>query len=257
MILLKFTLFLLKLECTMKYIEVVEKVKGLRWLSKSQGKTLYDLVYNNKIQNVLELGFFHGVSAMYIAAALQEKQKGGLITTIDKYNAKELHPNIDDLSSHAGLSEFIKPIYAHDCYTWELLRLIDSQPRPSFDLVFIDGAHLWKTDGFAFFLCDKLLSEDGYLIFDDIGWSMAKNADPNSKEWTKNYSDEEQSTNQLSKVFELLVKEHPSYGEFRVEDGWAFARKIKSNTKTNVKESIKVKTVILTQEMLKKRLKNK
>jgi hypothetical protein len=61
----------------------------------------------------------------------------------------------------------------------------------------------------------------------------------------------------MMKYFELLVKEHPSYGMFRLEDGWAYARKIRLNTKTNVKESIKVKTVILTQEMLKKRLENK
>ena len=133
----------------MKYAEVVENIKELRWLSAAQGKILYDLVYHNNIQNVLELGFFHGISAMYMAAALQEKGKGGLITTIDKINAQELQPNIDELSSNLGLSAFIRPIYAHNCYTWELLRLLDLKPRPSFDLVFIDGAHLWKTDVFA------------------------------------------------------------------------------------------------------------
>ena len=159
---------------------------------------------------------------MYIAAALQKNQKGGLITTIDKSNAKELHPNIEELSSKLGLSSFIKPIYANDCYTWELLRLIDTQPRPTFDFIFIDGAHLWKTDGLAFFLCDKLLSENGYLIMDDIEWSMAKNADPNSNEWIKKYNKEEQSIKQLSKVFELLIKEHPSYGGFKIEEGWAY-----------------------------------
>ncbi|AWW00549.1 O-methyltransferase [Arcticibacterium luteifluviistationis] len=240
----------------MKFSEVEEKTKGLRWLSAAQGKILYDLVYENDIENVLELGFFHGVSAMYMAAALQEKGKAGMITTLDKTNAKELKPNIDDLSAELGLSSFIKPLYAHDCYTWELLRLLDLNPRPSFDLVFIDGAHLWKTDGFAFFLCDKLLAENGYLIMDDIGWSMAKNADPKSKEWTKKYSDEEQSTNQLQKVFDLLVKEHPSYGDFRVEDGWAFARKTGAGTPNTIKESVKVKTVLVTREMLKMTLNN-
>jgi predicted O-methyltransferase YrrM len=241
----------------MKYTEVVENIKGLRWMSTDQGKILYDLVNDNDIQNVLELGFFHGVSAMYMAAALQEKGGNGLITTIDKFNAKELQPNIEDLSSKLGLSTFIKAIYAHNCYTWELLRLLELKPRPSFDLIFIDGAHLWKTDGFAFFLCDKLLAENGYLIMDDISWSMAKNADPTSNEWTKKYSDEEQATNQLEKVFDLLVKEHPSYDDFRIEDGWAYARKIGSNSPNSVKESIKVKTVLVTHEMLKARLNGK
>lgn len=239
----------------MTYEEVVKSVKGLRWMSAAQGKILYDLVNDNNIQNVLELGFFHGVSALYMAAALEEKGADGLITTIDKFNAKELEPNIEDLSYKLGLSAYIKPIYAHDCYTWELLRLLELKPRPSFDLIFIDGAHLWKTDGFAFFLCDKLLVENGYLIMDDIWWSMSKNADPNSNEWTKKYSNEEQSTNQLEKVFSLLIKEHPSYDEFRIEDGWAYARKVGVGNQNNVKESVKVKTVLISHEMLKDRLK--
>jgi predicted O-methyltransferase YrrM len=238
----------------MKYTEVVENVKGLRWMSTAQGKILYDLVHDHNIQNVLELGFFHGVSALYMAAALEEKGAVGSITTIDKLNAKELEPNIEDLSNNLGLSAFINPIYVHDCYTWELLRLLELKPRPSFDLIFIDGAHLWKTDGFAFFLCDKLLAENGYLIMDDIKWSMSKNADPNSNEWIKKYSDEEQSTKQLEKVFNLLIKEHPSYDEFRIEDGWAYARKVGVSTQNNVKESVKVKTVLITHEMLKDRL---
>jgi len=239
---------------TMKYAEVVGKVNGLRWMSTGQGKILYDLVKDTDIQNVLELGFFHGVSAMYMAAALEEKGSDGLITTIDKFNAKELQPNIEDLSNNLGLSAFIKPIYAHNCYTWELLRLLELKPRPSFDLIFIDGAHLWKIDGFAFFLCDKLLAENGYLIMDDISWSMSKNSDPNSNEWTEKYSEEEQATNQLQKVFDLLVKEHPSYDDFRIEDGWAYARKVGASPQNNVKESVKVKTVLVTHEMLKNRL---
>jgi len=241
----------------MKYTEVVENVKGLRWMSTAQGKILYDLVTDNNIENVLELGFFHGVSALYMAAALEEKGADGLITTIDKLNAKELEPNIEYLSYNLGLSAYIKPIYAHDCYTWELLRLLELKPRPSFDLIFIDGAHIWKTDGFAFFLCDKLLAENGYLIMDDIWWSMSKNAVPNNDEYTKKYSNEEQSTNQLEKVFNLLIKEHPYYDKFRIEDGWAYARKVGVSTQNNVKESVKVKTVLITHEMLKDRLNGK
>jgi hypothetical protein len=37
---------------------------------------------------------------------------------------------------------------------------------------------------------------------------------------------EERITPQVRKVYELLVKPHPSYGDFRTEDGWAYAHKL-------------------------------
>ena len=36
---------------------------------------------------------------------------------------------------------------------------------------------------------------------------------------------EERETRQVRSVWELLVKEHPGYGEFTVDGTWALARK--------------------------------
>jgi hypothetical protein len=42
--------------------------------------------------------------------------------------------------------------------------------------------------------------------------------------------EEEQTTQQVKKVFDLLVKTHPNYGEFSVVDGWGFAQKLETDS---------------------------
>ena len=36
---------------------------------------------------------------------------------------------------------------------------------------------------------------------------------------------DERTTPQVKKIYELLVRPHPNYHNFRLEDGWAFAQK--------------------------------
>jgi hypothetical protein len=37
---------------------------------------------------------------------------------------------------------------------------------------------------------------------------------------------DERKTPQIRKVYELLVKTHPAYGDFMIQDDWAYAHKI-------------------------------
>jgi hypothetical protein len=57
---------------------------------------------------------------------------------------------------------------------WRLMEMLERDPRPTFDLCYFDGAHNWDTDGFTFFLVDKLLNEGALLILDDMNRSYAK-----------------------------------------------------------------------------------
>ena len=57
-------------------------------------------------------------------------------------------------------------------YTWFLKKKIAGQSangkcEPCYDFCFIDGAKNWTIDGLAFFLVDKLLKADGWILFDD------------------------------------------------------------------------------------------
>jgi predicted O-methyltransferase YrrM len=97
--------------------------------------------------------------------------------------------------------------------------------RPVFDFVFIDGAHTWEVDGFAFFLVDKLLKPGGWLLFDDVHWTMAGSPTVRDSERVRALPDEEKNTPQIMRVFALLTMQHPDYSDFTVKGNWAWAYK--------------------------------
>ena len=194
--------------------------------SPTAGRLLYDFVLKSGVENVLELGFAHGTSTAYIAAALQERGDG-VVVTIDRHQTLERAPNIHEVVFRLGLQRYVRPVLVERSYNWELMHLIERQREhgdgPWFDFCFFDGAHTWETDGFAFFLVDRLLRPDRWMLFDDLHWTQQLS--PNlSPEKARALPEEERRTPQMLKVFDLLVREHPSFTDFRVMGsyGWAY-----------------------------------
>merc|ERR1712008_349026 len=60
---------------------------------------------------------------------------------------------------------------ALDSYTYSLLAILQEK-RPSFAYSYIDGAHEWHHDGFAFLLVDKMVPVGGIVKFDDLPWTV-------------------------------------------------------------------------------------
>jgi predicted O-methyltransferase YrrM len=125
------------------------------------------------------------------------------------------------------------------------MKLLEENNNPIFDFCYLDGAHDWATDGFAFLLVDKLLKPGGWIIFDDIDWSYAKSPALKEKDFVKRMSEEERTTHQVRKVYELLVKTHPNYDSFKVESAWAYARK---SDKISKSDKIEIKKEIVYKE---------
>jgi predicted O-methyltransferase YrrM len=214
----------------MELSQVAAIVEGIPHMLPERGQEIYQFVCQNKFKSVLELGFAHGVSSCYIAAALKANG-GGRLTTIDLNTVQSLEPSIDDLLNEAKLRDFVRAIHTPTSYNWELMRMIEDTPAGEwpFDFVFIDGAHSWAVDGLAFFLVDRLLKPGGWLLFDDLGWTFAKSPTLSDTDFVRAMPIEEQETPQVGKVFDLLVRSHPSYGEFRDDQWWGYARKIANN----------------------------
>jgi predicted O-methyltransferase YrrM len=176
-------------------------------------------------REVLELGTGHGGSACWLATGLR-LNGGGTLTTMDRDTA----PAVAQLLESAGVADMTRVVRTSRSYTWELMRLIqantvDYRCNPQFDLCFVDGAHNWDTDGFAFFLVEKLLRPGGWLVFDDLDWTYANclRLSPADAEVARLMSPEEQSTRQVRDVFEFLVRQHPGFDvvhQFRFH-GWA------------------------------------
>ena len=199
---------------------------GIPHMTPERGQEIYAFVREEQPESVLELGFAHGVSSCYIGAALKANGHGAL-TTIDQDSARQRKPDIHALLDQTGLLDWVQPIHTPTSYTWELMRLIEGTPAGDwrFDFAFIDGAHSWFVDGLAFFLVDRLLKPGSWLLFDDLDWTYATSATLRDTEMVKAMPEDERNTAQVGKVFDLLVRSHPQYDQFRVDESWGWARK--------------------------------
>ena len=208
----------------MKIEKIKDKVNGIPHMTFDQAKKITNIIMENKCRNILELGFRFGVSTCYMAGALDELGEGK-ITTIDLQKVRKGKPNIEQLLGGLGLAEYVTVFYEPTSYIWRLMKILEEDPVPRYDFCYIDGAHDWFTDGFAFFLVDRLLKPGGLIVFDDLDWTYEASPSLKNTEKVKLMPEEERSTPQIRKVFEILVVSHPSYIDFVEKDGWAYARK--------------------------------
>ncbi|NIR32328.1 MAG: class I SAM-dependent methyltransferase [Gammaproteobacteria bacterium] len=224
----------------MKFEATRSLLEGIPYIKPERAKALYDFVLEAKPSTCLELGFAHGASSCYIAAALDELGRGRL-TTVDIQDSAGRKPPIESLLARTALDAYVSVVREVNSYNWFLKKEIercsgDGRCHPAYDFCFIDGAKNWTVDGFAFFLVDKLLTPGGWILFDDRDWTYARAEELTGKTVTdgivhRELSDDQRTTPNIDLVFRYLVMQHPAYGEFRLQDdSWAWARKVRHGT---------------------------
>jgi predicted O-methyltransferase YrrM len=222
----------------MKFAEIRSRLEGVPFITPEQARTLYDFVCEQRPEESLELGFGHGASSCYIAAALQEAG-GGHLTCVDLWSAVEWQkPRIEELLQETGLADYVTVSREKTSYTWFLKNKIEERTaqnacEPIYDFCFLDGAKHWTIDSSAFFLVDKLLKTGGWILFDDLQWTfeskLARGKELSDGISLREMSEDELKTPHVELIFRLLVMQHPSYSEFRIQDGcWGWAHKTAS-----------------------------
>jgi predicted O-methyltransferase YrrM len=219
----------------MKFEEIRELIDGVPYIMSEMAKDLYNFVLENKPQNCLELGFAHGASSCYLAAALDELGSGKL-TSVDLLSGLEWQkPSIEELLEKTGLGPWISVKREHTGYNWFLKKRImensvDNVCTPIYDFCFIDGSKNWTIDTTAFFLADKLLKPGGWIVFDDLQWTYKKKLNKGKAVsdgvFLAELSPEEVVQPHVELIFQLLVMQHPQYSNFLIKDDWwAWAQK--------------------------------
>lgn len=147
--------------------------------------------------------------------------------------SKDKKPDIETNLMSLSLLKNVEIFYEKRSYIWRLYKFLEEKPRRQYDFCYIDGEHIWDTDGFAFFLIDKLLKPGGVLVFDDLTWNVANTLKlyPERKSKYVHMSEDEKQTPHIGKVFELLVREHENYENFKLlnRNDWGFAQKKLTN----------------------------
>lgn len=241
----------------MDFETVAKLTRGVPVMGEREGRKLYDHVRQTKPTNVLEIGTAWGVSACYIAAALEENGHGRL-TTVDHRDASYADPTADELFASTGLRRWINRVQISDSsYTWWLKGQIEDRTDDAgntmsmYDFCFLDGAHNWTIDGLAVYLVERLLNPGGWLLLDDVNWSYATNDEavslspPSDKMFA--LSSDEAQTPHVGAIVDVILKGHPAFAEIRLQDErWAWCRKDSSATRRMVIETSRPLPVLLS-----------
>jgi len=211
----------------MRFEEVAARVAGIPFMEPRLGRRVYEHLRAAGAREVLELGTAHGVSAAYMAAAL-EANGGGHLITVDHAGAA-FDPPPEQVLARAGLAHRVTIVREHSSYNWFLKRQVQqaSDPAgnvtPRYDFCYLDGAKNLNVDGLAVVLVEKLLRPGGWLLMDDLEWTYEDNPwilPSGDGRPLGPLSDSERTEPHLRAVFELIVKQHPSFTTLRVEDEW-------------------------------------
>ena len=211
----------------MEFEQVAAAVQGIPFMSPALGRRVYDHVRRTRPEQVLELGTAHGVSAAYIAAALEANGLGH-VTTVD-HGGAVFDPPPDRVLADANLAHRVTIVHEHSSYNWFLKQQIESASddagncRPRYDFCYLDGCKNFNVDGLAVVLIEKLLRPDGWLLMDDLEWTYEHNpaiAPQGDGRPLGPISHSERSEPHLLAVFELIVKQHPAFTKFIREDAW-------------------------------------
>jgi predicted O-methyltransferase YrrM len=225
---------------------VATRIEGIPNMTRDRARRVYDHLRDSQAKHVLELGTAHGVSASYMAAAVEDR--GGSVTTVDHVVATKLRdPQPDAVIERAGLTGAVNRVLVQDSsYTWWLGQQIQAHSQgqicqPQFDFVYIDGAHNWTIDGFSFFLVEKLLRPGGWILLDDMAWSYGAGSSsfgPGQGPDALGLSPSERSVPHVKLLFDLLVAQHPAFRNFLVEDeDWGWAQKSETGSREIRRES--------------------
>lgn len=207
-------------------LEQVKRIVGdTPHMTFEQAVDMVSFIEDNNIKNILELGFAHGVSTAYMATVLKHMDNNGKITCIDLEHSKNRVPRIETLLNKIGETDRVDIYYEPTSYIWRLMKFLEKDATPKYDLCYIDGAHSWFVDGFAFFLVDKLLLPGGWIIFDDMNWTYSSSPSNKNLEKVRLMPKDEKELPQIKKVFDLLVKTHPNYHNFKELKNWGYAQK--------------------------------
>src|SRR3989442_5381661 len=83
-------------EVCLKFAQAGQFLKGIPYIKPRAAHDLYEFVLRGGVSDIIELGFAHGVSTCYMAAALHERGNGTIVS-IDLSRARTLEPNLDAL----------------------------------------------------------------------------------------------------------------------------------------------------------------
>lgn len=230
----------------MKFDKVHKQVGDIPFISDLNAKKLYQFIIKEKPTHILELGFAHGTASCYMAAALDEIGIGKL-NSVDLQSVKDhFKPSIEAQLRKLSLDSYVEIYRMKSGYNWFLHDEIKTQTNkktqacePKYDLIIIDGPKNWTIDSSSFFLCEKLLKPNGWIIWDDYNWTYEaadQRRDSTDGILHSDLSLDEKRLPHIKEIIELLVLQHPNFNNFIIQEDtdWVWAQKSEQSTSKKI-----------------------
>lgn len=152
------------------------------WCSREKMSVLIDLIFQEKLENLVEIGVFAGKSLLPMAYALKMNGKGKIFG-IDPWDVVESVRGIENIENRiywgmidheAIYSELIQKIDQFNLKDQVVLFRNTSQEASSIeqiDLLHIDGNHSKEASYLDVVKWTPLVRRGGFIVFNDITWS--------------------------------------------------------------------------------------
>ena len=161
-------------------------------ISISQSQFLHLIIKISKIEKVLEIGTFTGLSTLSMALALSDD---GKIIALDKNS--ETNKVATDFFKKANQEHKIKTLIK------PALESLDEIKNEKFDLVFIDAD---KTNYIEYYERSlKLLNKNGLIIIDNVLWYGEVVNQNNTDKFTKNIKEFNNHISKDERIEKLIV----------------------------------------------------
>jgi len=141
-----------------------EIIKLSSQISPKEGWYLYSLIKKHNFKKVLEVGMANGTSALYICQAFKDKNIKGNLISIDPFQSTQWKNVGMSQLERANLKKYHSLI--EESSDLALPELLKSDKK--FDMIFIDGMHLYDYTLIDIYYATKLINMGGLIVVDDI-----------------------------------------------------------------------------------------
>lgn len=130
---------------------------------REDGMALHNFIKKTRPMLTLEVGMAYGIASLFIRQAIRENGIGHhiVLDPFQKSRWKSLGLSNLQRAGFGGLFTF------NEGYSHDVLPLLLSKGKV-FDFIFIDGAHRFDYAMLDFFYSDKLLKNNGFIMFHDM-----------------------------------------------------------------------------------------
>jgi len=147
------------------------KTNEIAGIDKDSQEYLKEFIKKNNCKKILEIGMADGMSSIAILSALEEIE-GTSLTSIDPYQKTFWSSN--GLKNIEKMNLQKKHIFNDNFDYIALPELVKNNEK--YDLIFVDGSHIYDHVILNNFYADILLKVNGYLVNDDYWMPAIKKA---------------------------------------------------------------------------------